>query len=263
MTITKPLNRDEILRHAGSQNLAVSVFESLASTNSWALSNPVQPGRGHLCITESQTAGRGRRGNQWQSAAGENITLSFAWCFAAWPKAITGLSLAVGMLVAEQLNRTVGIDVKVKWPNDLMVADKKLGGILIELAGESGGPCQVVLGLGLNVYQPDWSRHDSDYAWQDLHGLKVRLDRNEFVGKLARELLHAMPAFEQHGFTSLRSAWPDFSSYQGRRIAVDGQDGEIAGVMSGVDEYGALLVNDDNGRVHRFLDSNVSVRLVS
>ncbi len=258
-----PLNREKILAAANQQSLHVHVFDRLSSTNSWLLENTAEPEIMQVCVTEEQTAGRGRRGNNWLSTPGRNIMCSFAWVFKAWPNGITGLSLAVGMLVAEQLNAGYDLDVKVKWPNDLMCDDRKLGGILIELAGEATGSCRVVVGLGLNVDQSDWSHTDSSYAWQDLQGLGVALNRNEFIGNLSRELTIALRAFENHGFAPLVNAWPRFSTYQGRKIQVGDQHSNVIGVMQGVDEEGALLVYDDQGGSHRFMDSSVSVRLVS
>lgn len=239
------------------------MFESLPSTNSWLLEQAIAVGQASLCVAETQTQGRGRRGNRWHAAAGQNITFSLGWCFPAWPQGVSGLSLAVGMVVAEELNSAHSLNVKVKWPNDLMVDDKKLGGVLIELAGETNGPCQVVIGLGLNVSQPHQSDHSADYQWQDLRGLGLSVDRNELVGQLSRALVQMLQAFEQHGFQRLVAAWPEISSYADRTIRVTDGEAEVVGMMTGVDEVGALLVTDQQGQAHRFADSRVSVRLVN
>ena len=117
-----PLRREFILKECGEipqDSLTIDVFDSLDSTNSWLLERPIEKGQAHLCIAEDQLAGRGRRGNVWKSAAGKNIMLSFGWSFDTWPEQLSGLSIMVGMLVAEQLNKEYALSVKVKWPNDL------------------------------------------------------------------------------------------------------------------------------------------------
>lgn len=257
------LDQDQISLFANTHELDVRVFDSIDSTNSWVLHQAITPGAGLLCVAEQQTKGRGRRGNQWQSAPGENIMMSLGWCFAAWPEAITGLSLTVGMVAAEHLNARYDLDVKVKWPNDLLVGEEKLAGILIELSGQPDGVCQVVIGLGLNVHQPDWSRDQKDYRWCDLNQFGIKVDRNELIGDIVRELVLALKGFEQNGFAPLVSTWPQLSSYQGRKINVFSDALEVTGEMAGVDEFGALLVVDEAGAEHRFIESNVSVRLVA
>ena len=123
------------------------------------------------------------------------------------------------------------------------------------------GGVKFVIGLGLNVHQPDWSEGISGYEWQDLKGLGVDLNRNVFVGQLVVEMVKALQAFETYGFAPLVSAWPEYSSYEGENIFVTEKDIVVQGKMDGVDEYGALLVLDESGQRHRFINSTVSVRL--
>ena len=254
----------------------VDVLQSIDSTNSYLLSKPISEGLARICVSEAQSAGRGRRGNDWQSSANENILFSLAWGFPNWPETITGLGLAVATIVAERLNADFFIDqnkqpdvgekskrncVKIKWPNDLMVGRDKLGGILVEVAGESRGACNVVIGLGLNVNQADLSNSDTGYRWQDLRSLGVTLDRNKFIGRLASDLIAMLQGFEKNGFAPLCSRWNQLSSYSGQEITITGTSGQLKGQMQGVDKSGALLVLDGEGKQHVIADSSVSVRL--
>lgn len=249
------------INDAGGSPMQIDVFQTIESTNTWLLKQATPMNQARLCVAESQTAGRGRRGNQWQSGENKNITMSLAWRFARWPRQITGLSLAIGMLVAENLNSTYGLNVKVKWPNDLMVGDEKLGGILIELSGEPNQACMVVIGLGLNVNQRQPDAASADYRWVDLTTLGVQPDRNLMVGTLAHEMVQTLRAFAQFGFKPLLTAWPEYSNYNKRRILVyENYKLVTSGEMIGVDEMGALLVRDDLGSTHIFSDSSVSVR---
>lgn len=239
----------------------VEVQQSIVSTNSYLLSQPINIGEATVCLAEAQTAGRGRRGNDWQSAPYRNIMLSLSWGFDHWPATITGLSLAVGLVVAEYLNQEYNINTSIKWPNDLLVNGKKLGGILVDVSGESGGTCNVVVGIGLNVHQSNWST-ETGYQWQDLSGLGISVDRNDLAADLISVLAAMLSEFAKHGFSPLTERWNSLSSYADKQIRIINADaGERLGRMVGVDETGALLL-DDGGEIHRIDDSSVSVRLV-
>lgn len=240
---------------------SVTVLQSVDSTNSHLLSKPILNGRAHACLAESQLAGRGRRGNHWQSAPYRNVMLSISWGFDHWPSTITGLGLAVGLVVAEYLNLQYNAGVSIKWPNDLLIGPDKLAGILIDVAGESTGVCNVVVGIGLNVHQPDWSS-ESDYQWCDLRGAGVNVDRNELAADLISVITAMLSEFAISGFSPLTQRWNGLSSYAGKMVRVGGDASSvIVGRMTGVDETGALLV-DVNGEQLRIDDSSVSVRLV-
>lgn len=241
---------------------SVKVMQSIASTNSHLLSQPIEVSKASICVAESQSAGRGRRGNDWQSAPYRNVMMSISWGFDHWPETITALGLAVSLAISEYLNERYEIDVRIKWPNDLMVGDDKLGGILIDVSGEASSACQVVIGLGLNVHQPDWSNGGA-YKWQDLASLGVQVDRNELVGHLSAKLISMLQVFNEVGFAPMVDRWNALSSYAGRQVRVGGSSEYIEGEMRTVDAAGALIVESDDGVLHRFADSNVSVRLVS
>lgn len=275
----KLLNADAIAAEIISVNPAhqgrfasFEVMQSLPSTNDHLIAQDIESGKIRVCAAEAQQAGRGRRGNDWQSAPYRNIMLSVSWSFPNWPETITGLGLAVAQTVVELLNSEVEENatiindehkqIKIKWPNDLMVANDKLGGILIDVAGESSGACKVVIGLGLNVHQPDWSTDNADYRWCDLNSLGLITDRNVQIGRIVAAWLSMLLEFEKTGFAPLVERWNKLSSHVGKRIRVGEQENHIKGKMLGVDSAGALLLESDDGQTHRFSESNVSVRLI-
>ncbi|NNC98676.1 MAG: biotin--[acetyl-CoA-carboxylase] ligase [Gammaproteobacteria bacterium] len=241
----------------------VYVLPEIASTNSYLLGQDILPHKATICVAESQLSGRGRRGNSWHSTPGKNITLSISWGFARWPETITGLGLAAALVIAERLNKDYQIKVQIKWPNDLLVAGKKLAGILVDVSGESGGACNVVIGLGLNVEQAELATGQASYALQDLNSLGVKLNRNQFIGESTSDWVAMLRAYEQNGFAPLVERWNRLSSYANSSITVGEGTAQITGEMLGVDERGALLVKSKDGEVHVFADSNVSVRLVN
>lgn len=244
------------------QESDVHVFQEIDSTNSFLLGVDQQAKQTMLCVSEYQTAGRGRRGNQWQAQAGSHILMSLRWTFDYWPEELTGLSLAVGMVVAEHLNHTFDQQVKVKWPNDLMVGDKKLGGILIELAGEAGKSCHVVIGLGLNVKGVASLSNQNAYQPIDLTALGCEVDRNQLITGLTNDICEMLIGYQKSGFEPLLLAWESLSSYAGKKLSVGEGEEKVIGVMQGVDRFGALLLRDEQGELHRFADSAVLVRLV-
>jgi len=261
-----PLSSAKIQSYLRPRSLAlldsISVVQTIGSTNSELLAQPINLRSARACIAEAQETGRGRRGNDWQSAPNKNVMMSLSWGFEQWPDTITGLGLAVALSTVEALNSDYDLDIKIKWPNDLMVGDDKLGGILIDMASNPRGGCNVVIGLGLNVHQPDWSVANADYQWQDLNGLEVYPDRNVLIARFIDCWLEMLVQFSQTGFSLMRERWNKLSSYASKQIRVGSEDDYLTGTMLGVDAQGALLVEDAENKVHVITDSNVSVRLV-
>lgn len=251
----------EIDPQLASRLAEVDVLTEIESTNSYLLSQPIPIGQARACLAECQTAGRGRRGNDWQSAPFRNLMLSLSWGFPHWPATITGLGLAVALVVAEYANLQLNTEVKIKWPNDVLVDDAKLGGILLDVAGESSGECHVVIGVGLNVDQPDWSQSD-DYQWQDLKSLGIQTNRNALAAGLINGLVQMLLEFEREGFGAMRARWNALSSYADREIRVTQRSTVVEGRMIGVDDSGALLVKSGDGVTHAINDSVASVRLL-
>jgi len=262
----KPLDSASISSHltAASRDLldTIDVKASTNSTNSDLLAQTITANRACVSVAEAQEAGRGRRGNDWQSAPNKNVMMSLSWGFEQWPETITGLGLAVALVTVEALNADYDLDVKIKWPNDIMVGNNKLGGILIDMAGDPKGGCNVVIGLGLNVHQPDWSVANADYQWQDLASLQVYPDRNVLIARFIDCWLEMLVQFNQSGFSSMMQRWNNLSSYAGKQIRVGANNDYLVGSMLGVNAQGALLVEDGAGQTHVISDSNVSARLV-
>lgn len=136
--------------------------------------------------------------------------------------------------------------------------------MLIEVNGESGGQCNLVMGLGLNVYQGDAEKSDihADYQWIDMHQLGNEPDRNKLVADCVSAWVHMLREFSQTGFATFVDEWNALSSYHGRQIRVQSKKEAVIGRMMGVDDYGALLVQTENGQHIRFTETDVSVRLL-
>ena len=239
----------------------LEIHEELDSTNRHLLRRSREglvPGA--VCLAESQTAGRGRRGRTWVSPYASNIYLSLYWEFEQGAAQLSGLSLAVAVSVATALN-DVGIEgVGVKWPNDLLVADRKLGGILLEMSGEPTGVCQIVVGIGLNVRMPPEASDDIDQPWSDVASLCPDISRSRLTASLLDRLLKDMQRFSDCGFEAFRAQWTELDLYKGRQVHLLMPHRTIEGVARGVDETGALLLEDQEGGLQRFMSGEVTVR---
>ena len=200
-----------------------------------------------LLVAERQTAGRGRQGRVWQSQAGDSLTFSIS--LALRPQDWSGLSLAVGLSLAESLHP----DVRLKWPNDLWFEDRKLGGILVE-AASMGGRSQVVVGVGLNIRpRPAEGLSTAPAA---LSELLPGCSAADALARVASPLVQALLAFETSGFAPLQKRFEDRDVLKGRQVHTsDGQQGMALGVSRG----GALRLQTDLG-VQDIHSAEISVR---
>lgn len=216
-----------------------------------------------LLVAERQSAGRGRHGRRWRSELGDSLTFSLGLPFA--PPRWDGLSLAVGVALAEALNPAL----KLKWPNDLWLAgasDRKAGGVLIETQGLASpgraGERLLVVGIGLNIHAPAAEPGDA-YALAGLAELDPALDAPGALARVARPLLETLAVFETQGFdAALQARFAARDALRGRRVGLHGGDsGE--GIAAGVDADGALLVHTGpQGETRRIMSGDVSVRTI-
>ncbi|WP_299982929.1 bifunctional biotin--[acetyl-CoA-carboxylase] ligase/biotin operon repressor BirA [uncultured Pseudoteredinibacter sp.] len=235
------------------------IFDSIESTNSYLLERGAH---GHVCMAERQMSGRGRRGRAWVSPFAKNVYLSVCWMFQGGAQSLEGLSLAVGVAVAEAIE-SLGIDgVQLKWPNDVLHNGRKLGGILLEMSGDVSGECKLVLGIGLNVKMPDAGSRDIDQAWVDLSQLGLKADRNHLAAAILQRLMPMLASYDKDGFAQYRERWQSLDAFYGKEVYVSSAQQRTEGVANGVAESGALrlLVGDVE---REFSGGEVSLRLLS
>ncbi|MGQ0658396.1 MAG: biotin--[acetyl-CoA-carboxylase] ligase [Chromatiales bacterium] len=216
---------------------------------------------GCACLAEVQRAGRGRHGRHWVTPPGCGLALSLAWRFHAGIAALTGLSLAMGVGVHRALQICgVGEGLTLKWPNDILWLGEKLGGILVEVRGESCGPSLAVAGVGLNVALPEAVKAAIEQPVTDLRAVLGHLpSRNGLAAAVLGELTAVMLEFEVHGFAAFSQAWADRDGTRGKLVEVMLPSQRISGRAEGVDANGALLVRME-GSLRRFHAGEVSVR---
>jgi len=262
----------ELLTHSGIERYldnqaralmsSMEIHDQIHSTNSYLM----EQGRnnapaGLICFAEHQTAGKGRRGRQWISPFGSNIYLSILWRFQqGGPAAISGLSLAVGVAVIRALKQHHIEAIGLKWPNDIYSQDKKLGGILIEVSGETDGPCTAVIGLGLNLFLPESEAESITQAWTDLGKItgQTTLPRNNLAATLLNQLLPVIAGFESLGITAYIDEWRSYDCLKGRSANLYIGEHALEGIVEGIDESGLLLLKHPNGRIQAFASGEVS-----
>lgn len=238
------------------------LFEATDSTNRFLMEQGAAGAPcGSVCLAEAQHSGRGRRGRTWVSPFASNLYLSVLWRFAGGPQAAQGLSLAVGVMAAQVLESLGIAEVKLKWPNDLLWRGAKLGGILVEMAGEAGGPCYVVVGIGINVHMPPDAGAPIDQTWTDLHsaGCGSAVSRNLLAATMIDTLLCGLDTFSKTGLQSYLQPWRRLDALCEQPVTVHTPGGAIDGEGVGIDETGALRVRHAGG-IRTFHAGDVSLR---
>ncbi len=234
----------------------------LDSTSSELLRRQAEEPRDlQVCVAELQSAGRGRRGRAWRTPLGGGLALSMLKRFERGMAGLAGLSLVAGVAAIEAL-ADVGIaEVGLKWPNDLVAREAKLGGILVELGGDALGPCHAVIGIGINLRLDAGARAAIDQPCIDLATLAgAPVSRNLLAGRLITRLADALDRFAQTGFADFAGAYARHDILHGRTVQVIRGGVGVAGTARGVDPRGALRVAFADGE--QLIDSaEVSLRI--
>jgi len=255
------LSADAIARHlaTSASHVSLEVVATTGSTNADLLAR-VPLGTPTLRVAEQQTAGRGRAGRPWLSAAGASLTFSLAWPFRSPLQRLVGLPLAVGVAIAETLAQ-LDVPVQLKWPNDVLKDGSKLAGILVETQAAPDGTVWAVIGCGMNLLMPDEleaaiGRSDvSSAPWL------ARMERNALLGLLLSRLSAVLAEFDDVGFAAFTERWNAVQAWRGQQVNIlDRGNIQQQGLAAGVDEYGRLLLDTPAGRV-AVLSGDVSLRL--
>ena len=261
--ITRPLElldpsvlQQGISDRAKTQLSNLDLHWSLASTNTFVLDLAKDKQfHGYACMAEQQTAGKGRRGRNWVSPFGKNIYLSLGWKLPV-SSSLDGLSLAVGCACARAIRSvSAGVDVKLKWPNDLLIAQAKAGGILVEL-GQGGTEFHhVVIGVGINLQLSEKDSGGIDQPWSIVRGVS----RNALAAGLLNQLTESLVDFSKQGFAGFQSEWNSLDNFAGETVRLINVGGDTDGIARGVDSSGNLLLEVE-GELRKINAGEVSLR---
>jgi BirA family transcriptional regulator, biotin operon repressor / biotin---[acetyl-CoA-carboxylase] ligase len=270
--LTRPwqqLEQSEVARWLGKEagQFDIEILPQAASSNTLLLqraapgiANGRAPG-GSVLAVELQTAGRGRMGRSWHSGLGSSLTFSLLWRFDCGLNSLSGLSLAVGVAMVRALNKLGAQGVQLKWPNDILTPQGKLGGVLIEAQGDMLGPSAVVIGIGLNCVLPASLAPQISQPASALGEVCAAMPtRNQLLAVLLQELARVLRQFAQGGFAILREEWERYHIHQDMPIRLQTADGQtVHGIARGVSTSGELCLETAQG-MRRFNSGEVGVR---
>ena len=220
-----------------------------------------------ILLAETQTAGRGRRGRTWLSPPGLNLYMSCLKRFESGFAALSGLSLAIGVIVLRALESLGIAGAGLKWPNDLLAIEDgrpggKLGGILVELSGEYQGPCAAIIGIGLNLRLTPALQAQAGQPACDLATLAggTPPDRNRVAAALIAGLIEGLNQFERDGFAGFVADYARHDLLRDQPLQLSGALGMFGGIGAGVDGRGALQVRLADGSLCPIDSGDVTVR---
>ncbi len=231
-------------------------FKNIESTNKYAANlDPLA-----LVLAEEQSAGRGRLSRNWVSNSGGIYCTLVAKPELSLDR-LPALSLVVSTALAETLIDLYDLDVKIKWPNDILVNDKKMAGILIEAAGEMDGFKKVIIGIGLNanLELEEFASELKSQVTTIKHELLREVDRKELVNKMVKNILETIDLFQKKP-DSVLDRWSKISATLGKEVVATGlKEGQIRGRALEIDEQGSLILQGNDGQKKRIISGDVTL----
>ena len=235
------LNKTKIKAQLATNSLinSLHVLTKVDSTNSYLKS--IKPQKtANICIADQQTSGFGRRGNTWHSD-GDNICFSVQWQFALKPEKLSNLAIITSIICALQLQDLGFPQVLIKWPNDLIYHDKKLGGILIE-QDYNKQTSTVIIGIGINAAIAPGAPIDQD--WIDLLSINSNFSRETIIIQIIQALLPTLNNIKQQNL--LNEYWHKFDWLNQQAVVVKSGRNSICGIAQGINPDGSLRVKTNN-----------------
>lgn len=264
------LNKDKILKSASDSIFVfdLRIINIIDSTNTFLLSNSqkLQLNNDLIIViaAEIQTQGRGRIGRLWHSELGGGLTFSLLWHFKEDIAKLTGLSLVIGIAIIRVLRASAVNQVNLKWPNDLLYNNCKLGGVLVELRGKVNGAACAVIGIGINFNLSLSIKSIIQQDSIDLFQITGKYyDRNVFLGTLLLELCNILSIFEVHGFSYFREEWISYHAYHGKNVKlILPNNFTVSGKVDGINADGSICLLTTTGR-RSYSVGDISMRLTN
>lgn len=247
------LDRDFLLTHVGGGLWKeIIVHDSVESTNNLALSLSAEGSlaSGTALIADLQTGGKGRLGRRWISPAGMNIYMSLIIQPDLEPKELTMLTVLAGVSSVTALSKICSIPISIKWPNDLMISDKKLGGILTEVRADSDGISVAVIGIGININMcsKNFPEEIKDLATSIRVAAGISYSRNEIICQILRDFEQWYDILKKEGRGKLLDAWRKYSSTLGRTVMATVGQTSVSGIAEDINDSGMLLLRTPSGQ---------------
>ncbi len=262
------LNKKEILKNLSNSNkeslIDLTIFEVIGSTNDEAKRKLDKMQNFKDCFAifaERQDSGRGRSGKKWESPANLNIYLSFAWISSLKPTELEGLSLSTAVEISQNLKPLINEELKIKWPNDLFLSNKKVGGILVETFS-SKKRTGIIVGVGLNVLMTAQEQVSIDQDWTSLSLYFGKdFDRNLIAGLLLDSLFSLRSNFEAKGFSFYKNDFEKLHLLENKECLVKFEGKTKKGLVDGITEKGELIFKE-KGEIHKLRAGEVSLKKI-
>lgn len=240
--------------------LPIFAYDSISSTNEYAKKMLATQPAPLAIVAEHQTLGRGRRGRKWNSPYAQNLYLSYAWPVTRGMAQIDGLSLVAGLAVVRAVEQVVGTTAQLKWPNDVLINNAKVAGILLELVGDPADLCSVVIGIGVNLNMTS-TNQAIDQEWTSL-ALETgkQVDRTQFAQSVLESLDVYLEKQKNYGFSSLKNEWLSVHGWQGREVVLSVGTELVQGRITGLGDKGEICLLVD-GQERLFIGGELSLRL--
>lgn len=240
--------------------LPIFAYDSISSTNEYAKKMLATQPAPLAILAEHQTLGRGRRGRKWNSPYAQNLYLSYAWPVTRGMAQIDGLSLVAGLAVVRAVEQVVGTTAQLKWPNDVLINNAKVAGILLELVGDPADLCSVVIGIGVNLNMTS-TNQVIDQEWTSL-ALETgkQVDRTQFAQSVLASLDVYLEKQKNYGFSSLKNEWLSVHGWQGCEVVLSVGNELVQGRITGLGDKGEICLLVD-GQERLFIGGELSLRL--
>ena len=251
-----------------TNSIDIEIFDEIDSTNNY-LKQPhsIKDKAIKIIIAKKQTAGRGQYNKQWISERDAGLWMSVAIDVKKKYNP-SALSLVVGSVLAKELNQLGANQIGLKWPNDLIYENRKLGGILIESMQQEDDLLRIIIGIGLNIRLPT-SMQKMLYPNKNPIGLdsiiKKAVSINMLTANLIKSLYNAVGLYEEKGLSVFLEEWTKYDLLLGNEVVIENSQKNIQGTASGISSEGALLVSNDEGMHHiisgsvRYLNREMSI----
>lgn len=242
-----------------ADNIALEVLVETDSTNAQAAQKFRLGQDDFLLVAETQSAGRGRRGRDWHSPYASNLYMTYCWPVSKGAAQLEALSLAVGLAIFRALQKYDIPGLGLKWPNDLLVGEKKLAGILVELVGDISDRCGAIIGIGINV---NMTRGEGiEQPWTSLALLLGRqINRNQLLAEVFSQLQDVLRVQQEQGFAALQQQWEQAHLWNGKNACICHAERQTCGTILGIDQGGQLRMQVD-GQEQKFAGGELSLRL--
>jgi len=261
------LSRNALAQHLQRSDLDLKVIVSTASTNADLIARARigAPPRAVLRAAMRQTAGRGRDNRAWHGSDTGSLLFSLALSWRSDPAASAAVTLAGGLAIAQCLHAH-GVDVQLKWPNDVLLGGRKLAGILTQMADDPRGARTLVIGMGLNLVLDPAQRLAIEQPVAELaecFGREALLAARElWLARFAAAMIDAARRFDECGFAALRPRYNAWLAFLGQQVILQATDqAPLSGIVRGVDDQGRLLLECEDG-LRALISGEMSLRAV-